>query len=152
MISSRYSECVISIEAKGFGNCMEYNDKFPPLNSTIWYNSQKANIAYNRQIPIWLHINAMTRSIPSIIVLTLMCFTIGYGFVRFPDAGILDAGFSSPADGSAASTDGQMYTAMRQPADGSDLQQNESSASTVEYSKARVVFISLHPVIFSPSI
>lgn len=60
-----------------------------------------------------------------------MCFTIGYGFVRFPDAGILDAGFSSPADGSAASTDGQMYTAMRQPADGSDLQQNESSASTV---------------------
>ena len=32
----------------------------------------------------------MTRSIPSILVLTLMSFTISYGLVRFPEAGILD--------------------------------------------------------------
>ena len=66
----------------------------------------------------------MTRSIPSIIVLALMCFTISYGLVRFPDAGILDA---APAQSAEPVT----ITSNMQPKDGSALQPIESSASTL---------------------
>ncbi|MBR5160555.1 MAG: hypothetical protein IKS45_10195 [Thermoguttaceae bacterium] len=66
----------------------------------------------------------MTRSIPSIIVLALMCFTISYGLVRFPEAGILDA---APTQ----STSYVVHTSNLQPTDGSALQPIESPASTL---------------------
>ncbi len=66
----------------------------------------------------------MTRSIPSIIVLALMCFTISYGLVRFPEAGILDA---APTQ----STSFVVYTSNLQPTDGSALQPIETPASTL---------------------
>lgn len=74
-------------------------------------------------------IKAMTRSIPSIIVLSLMCFTISYGIVRFPNAGILDAAQSS----ALSSTDRSEFkqTTLRMTADGSALLQDESPAATV---------------------
>ena len=64
----------------------------------------------------------MTRSIPSFIVLALMCFTISYGLVRFPDAGILDA---APAQSAEPVT----ITSNMQPKDGSALQSIETPAS-----------------------
>lgn len=66
----------------------------------------------------------MTRSIPSIIVLALMCFTISYGLVRFPEAGILDA---APAQ----ATSYVVYTSNLQPKDGSALQPIETPATTL---------------------
>lgn len=68
----------------------------------------------------------MTRSIPSIIVLTLMCFTISYGLVRFPDAGILDAAQS--VDSPSAP---QMAEVWKPPVDGSALRQDNSPAASV---------------------
>lgn len=66
----------------------------------------------------------MTRSLPSIIVLTLMCFTISYGLVQFPDAGILDA---APAP--ALSEDGK-HIVNKQSADGTPVQLEQSSESS----------------------
>ena len=68
----------------------------------------------------------MTRSIPSIIVLTLMCFTISYGLVRFPDDGILDA-----AQGVDSSSAPQMAEVWKPPVDGSTLKQDKSPAASV---------------------
>lgn len=77
-----------------------------------------------------LKIIAMTRSIPSIIVLSLMCFTISYGIIRFPNAGILDAAQSSEL----SSTDSSMSsrTALKPTIDGSALQVNEPSTVLAE--------------------
>lgn len=66
----------------------------------------------------------MTRSIPSIIVLTLMCFTISYGLLHFPEAGILDAAQET------SSSDPQTVQVMRQTTDGTPIQIEETSFST----------------------
>ncbi len=70
----------------------------------------------------------MTRSIPSIIVLTLMCFTISYGLVRFPDDGILDAaqGVDSPSP-----SEPQMAEVWKPPVDGASLKQLKYPAASV---------------------
>lgn len=73
----------------------------------------------------------MTRSIPSIIVLALMCFTICYGLVRFPETGILDA-----ASSSGLSTDEQTVVVMKQIEDGSDMQIIESPAPALSEPQA----------------
>ena len=67
----------------------------------------------------------MTRSIPSIIVLTLMSFTISYGLVRFPDAGILDAALTP-----GLTSDSQTVLVMKQTSDGAAIQYEQSSASS----------------------
>ena len=70
----------------------------------------------------------MTRSIPSIIVLTLMCFTISYGLVRFPDDGILDAaqGVDSPSP-----SEPQTAEVWKPPVDGASLKQLKYPAASV---------------------
>lgn len=69
----------------------------------------------------------MTRSIPSIIVLSLMCFTISYGLVRFPDAGILDA---APNTALSSTDNATTCTSMKMPTDGTELLQDESASQT----------------------
>lgn len=58
-----------------------------------------------------------------------MCFTISYGLVRFPDAGILDAAPNT----ALSSTDNMTTTkckSMKMPTDGTDLLQDESTSQT----------------------
>ncbi len=72
----------------------------------------------------------MTRSIPSIIVLSLMCFTISYGLVRFPDAGILDAAQGVGPQVAGASSESQKTEVLKPTIDGSVPQQEESSVTS----------------------
>lgn len=54
-----------------------------------------------------------------------MCFTISYGLLHFPEAGILDA-----AQQTSSTTDSQSFQVMKQTADGTSIQVEETSFST----------------------